>query len=285
MQKLNPFWKIVFTYFNQFCQLVKPKTNLDISCTSVWSNKQLGTENIYFADWFKNGIHVIGDIIKQDGHVLTFDDIKTTFGFTPNYLNYFTVRGLVKRYIGQNPISGRFHFCRPYIPLYIKVLIGSQTGSRNIYRVFQQNVGNIAKNELKWNQTLECTDIPWKLIYKSCFYSVLDNDYVWFQYRILHRILGVQDNLFKIKISDTDICRLCGEQKETTIHLFSECSKSAALWEDLTSWINSSMSIGITLNKLDKILGYTKLDGKFWPINLILSVTRHYIFTCARGNN
>ena len=113
--KLNPFWKAVFTYFNQFCLHIQANTNLDVLCTSIWLNKPLGTENIYFADWFRNGIHVIGDIIKQDGHILTLDEIKTRYMFNPNYLNYFTIRGLVKRFIEQNHVSHRSDFCQPYI--------------------------------------------------------------------------------------------------------------------------------------------------------------------------
>ena len=221
IHKLNPFWKTVFTHFNQFCQHVKAKTNLDILCTNIWLNKPLGTEKIYFIDWFQNGVRVIGDIIKQDGHLLSIDEIKTKFGFRPNYLNYLTVRGLIKKYIKQNSTQNGFDFCRPYIPLYMRALVGSHAGSKNIYQVFQQT-GTITSNnnELKWNQSLECTETLWRSLYKSCFYSVLDNDYVWFQYRILHRILGVQDFLFKIKISKTDKCRLCGEQKETIKHIF-----------------------------------------------------------------
>ena len=43
-------------------------------------------------------------------------------------------------------------------------------------------------------------------MYKLCFYSIEDNEYIWFQYCILHRILGVHDLLSKMKISDTDNC-------------------------------------------------------------------------------
>ena len=249
---------------------------------SLWLNKPLGTENIHFVDWVNAGVHVVGDIIKQDGQILALDEMKTTFGFIVNYLNYFTVRGLVKRFLEQNPMNTTFDYCRPYVPLNIKVLMGSQTGSKNIYRVLQQSGGNMYNNELKWNQSLEVSDIPWRLVYKSCFYSLLDNDYVWFQYRILHRILGVQDHLFKLKVSNTDKCRLCGDKKETITHLFSECTKSATLWQNIVSWIQSNMSIKIDLEQIEKILGYAKVDSKFWPLNLILLVTRFYIFTCAR---
>ena len=51
------------------------------------------------------------------------------------------------------------------------------------------------------------------------------------------------------------------------------------------SWIHSSIPIRIDLNKVDKILVHAKTDANFWPLNLILSVTRHYIFTCARANH
>ena len=36
-------------------------------------------------------------------------------------------------------------------------------------------------------------------MYKICFYSIEDNEYIWFQYRILHRILGVCDLLSEMK--------------------------------------------------------------------------------------
>ena len=44
LSKLNPFWKVVFTYYNSFCINVKIKTNYDILCSSIWLNKSVGTE-------------------------------------------------------------------------------------------------------------------------------------------------------------------------------------------------------------------------------------------------
>ena len=75
---------------------------------------------------------------------------------------------------------------------------------------------------------------------------------------------GVQDHLFKLKIwiSDTDKFRLCGEQKETITQLF-QCAKSATLWQNIVSWIQSNMCIRINLEQIEKILGYAKVDSKF----------------------
>ena len=113
-------------------------------------------------------------------------------------------------------------------------------------------------------------------MYKICFYLIEDNEYIWFQYRILHRILGVCDLLSKMKIPDTDNCRLCGDHSETITHLLSECTKSISLWENVLSWIQSSINIRIDLNKVNKI--FTEQDQTFWPLNFI----RFYIFTSAK---
>ena len=96
-------------------------------------------------------------------------------------------------------------------------------------------------------------------MYKICFYSIEDNEYtcIWFQYCNLYRILGVHYLLSKIKISDTDNCRMCGEHSETITHLLSECTKSISLWENLLSWNQSSINIiRIDMYKINKILGF-----------------------------
>ena len=125
----------------------------------------------------------------------------------------------------------------------------------------------------------------WKLIYKSCFQSVNDNTYKWFQYRIIHRIIGTKKYLKMIKQSDCDQCRLCGECEETSLHLFSECYKVQNLWQNINNWIESKIGSKIILNNTVKTLGYYILDEHFWPLNVVLLITRHYIFNCARNGH
>ena len=63
---LNPFWKMVFSYYVEFCQQLEAKSIEDILSTSLWLNKPVGTDNIFFGDWFKNGILSAADILKTD---------------------------------------------------------------------------------------------------------------------------------------------------------------------------------------------------------------------------
>ena len=45
-------------------------------------------------------------------------------------------------------------------------------------------------------------DEIWQNIFKACIKSVIDNDLVWFQYKILFNILDTNEYLYKIKISN-----------------------------------------------------------------------------------
>ena len=222
--------------------------------------------------------------MQSDGSVVSLEEINSKFGFSPNFLNYMTVRTTVGKFVKNNCRGTVFQFVRPHVPLCTKLLLNSCSGSKTIYRVFQKNQTVTFNNELKWNSDLllENDNNLWKTFYRVCFHCIEDNNLKWFQYRVLHRILGVRQILFKVKISDSDTCRLCGEYSETIMHLFSDCTKSTALWQNIASWINSSIKVNINLTKIEKILGYTELDLNFWPLNFVLIMTRHYIFTRAK---
>ena len=200
LSKLNPFWKIVFSYYNSLCLNTKIKTNYDIMCSSIWLNKPVGTEKLYLSDWFSNGVHVIGDIINPDGSIISIEEIKHQYGFSPNFLNYITIRTLVKKFIDKTGNGTIYNFPRPHIPVYLRPLLKS-CGSRTIYQVFQQNHNISSQNEIKWNSDLnmEPDEISWGIRYRICFHSIEDNSLKWLQYRILHRILGVRDLLFQNK--------------------------------------------------------------------------------------
>ena len=93
---------------------------------------------------------------------------------------------------------------------------------------------------------------------------------LWFQYRVLQRIIGVQDWLFKTKVSDNSDCRLCQEHTESTAHFFSECKFWNDLWENVASWIKSQTKETVIITKNMKILGCLEPCAYFWPLNFIL---------------
>ena len=55
----------------------------------------------------------------------------------------------------------------------------------------------------------------------------------WFQYIIIHRILGTNSLLYKINQKPNDKCSFCLEEVERIEHIFWSCNKISKLWEEL----------------------------------------------------
>ena len=94
-----------------------------------------------------------------------------------------------------------------------------------------------------WTNILEMETVPylelrdvWTCTYKICFKSILDNDFICFQYRVLFRIVGTKYRLKKFNISQSDVCRLCTEHPETIEHLFCFCTETTQIWDNIQLW-------------------------------------------------
>ena len=81
----------------------------------------------------------------------------------------------------------------------------------------------------------------WQNIFKTCMKSVI----VWFQYKIIFSLLNTKEYLYKIKISNSNLCRLCGEYPETILHLFAQCIEVPDLWQNLNRWIRNKLFIHV----------------------------------------
>ena len=267
----------------ELCRKVKVHSHQDIVSSSLWFNTHIGTDNLFFPDWFRHGMYNIGDIIHTNGNILSLPEMKNRYNFSINFLNYFTVKKVLQNFITLYQQSNTFGFQRPFIPFHIKDLLLPGRGHKSVYFQLQQKINKPRKNELKWCLELDIVQNNdfWKQVYKICFYAINDNEYIWFQYRILYRILDVNELLVKMENAENDTCRLCHCHVELLTHLFSECTVTNALWNNVVSWIETKISIELHLDKISKTLGYLEQDNFFWPLNFFLTFTRYYIFTCA----
>ena len=282
--ELNPFWDSVFKYWVDIEKSHQIITNEDMLNNSLWYNSKLGTEDIYFPDWAKKDINMVSDIVNTEGTLLSLSEVKEMYCLNINFLNYLTVSSLVKKFIIVNKKEDSFDVLKPYIPFHVKTIINPKKQIRDEVLMYKED--DSVYNEVKWGIELkiEQDELFWKSIYRSCLWTLQDNVYVWFQYRILRRILGTNDLLCKLKMSQSHLCRLCGEHPESIRHLFSNCSKSVELWENVKVWIQSKIGYTIKLDNKAKILGESHFDEHFWALNFILICTRYYIFSCARKN-
>ena len=77
-QKLdNPFWKHVFSQWGDFCSKQTPEDNSDIIQSSLWFNSQISRDTMCFPDWQKNGIQLVGDLVDNNGKIISYGLIST----------------------------------------------------------------------------------------------------------------------------------------------------------------------------------------------------------------
>ena len=77
---------------------------------------------------------------------------------------------------------------------HLSFLVKGKKGCKNIYNILNnRNCDN--KYRSQWNQDLSIIidNAAWKRIFYLYFNSILDNELIWFQYKLLYRILGTKN--------------------------------------------------------------------------------------------
>ena len=206
---------------------------------------------------------------------MSIRDLNKKYNININILNYYTMKAKIELFMSKYRLLGNSALQRPTYPFHLDVLFNSRSGCRHYYNIF-----NNAETQ---NDNPTC-EIIWTNIQLICFYTVRDNNVIWFQYRILNNILRTKNYLKKVKINTNSACSFCREYDENLEHLFCKCREVMQLWVNIQEWIINKLGINLILTNLMKLHGYLINDQKFWPLNLILMITRKYIFWCAKND-
>ena len=286
----NKFWKDVLSDWNVIISTQKLKNENQIIRSSLWYNSDVSKHSIFFQDWYNKGIHIIADIANNDNRILGFNDLNSKFNMRSNILNYYTIKTKVDIFLSKykdipNPLVER-----PMFPSHLDILFKAKKGCRKFYEIYTNSspLSVTPRSEVIWADIVSHEDVnltvaeKWKTIYKICFNSVIDNNSIWFQYRIINKILGTKEYLTKLKIKTDSTCSFCAQYGEDIEHLFFKCQEVMELWNNIQQWLSNKIGENIILTDLMKLMGYVKKDNKFWPLNLILLCTRNYIFWASR---
>jgi hypothetical protein len=92
------------------------------------------------------------------------------------------------------PINNLEKLNGPLIPNIIKTFTKSQKGSKDMYNILNSNSKKL-KCEKKWMEALNVI-LNWKVIYRLPFITAKILNLKWFQYIIIHRILGTTSLLY-----------------------------------------------------------------------------------------
>lgn len=282
----NPFWQDVFDSFYKISTSIRPKSFQDVLDTPIWYNKKIFGTDLHYKNWSQAHIIFIRDIIDENDQILDFDTLTNKAKI--NILEYHNVKIFLGKYIKSFDLDMQYHNSLPTIPFNLQILFKSKKGNFDFTKVLNKNDNrNTITAIIKWHEKLNfaLNSKTWQLIFKLNFTTINDNYFIYFNYRIFHRILGTNYLMHKMKISENELCRLCTEEPESLSHLFFYCQKSRTFWESIFDWIRATTGVSIAMDRITILFGYLLNTSYSKAINTILMIAKNYIFQMARSKS
>ena len=94
-----------------------------------------------------------------------------------------------------------------------------------------------------------------KQIFPICFKTVKDNDLVWVQYRVLYKVLGTNELLFKIKSHYDANAVFANITHKTILHLLVQCENVKRFWSEFKTHIQLVLGCELTIDPLQYDIG------------------------------
>ena len=101
------------------------------------------------------------------------------------------------------------------------------------------------------------------------------------QYKILHRYVNCNLNLYNWKIINSPLCDRCG-MIDTIEHFYYECDQYVQFWNNIRIWITQITNININFTVLEVLLGIVQKNDHAILCNYIILHGKKYIYCCKQ---
>ena len=282
----NEFWRSALLALKDYLSKVSLEESYNIFNIPLWLNSNISKYPIYLKSWSKQGISTLGDVLDLNYNILSPENLFSKYKVRTDFLTYLRLRSVITSYILNNNILqlNNLSYTKPHVPYLVSKL--RSKNKKNIYKTLINIEDTSNFFNPKWETDLgqQIDAQTYSRAFIICFNTVENNYLKWHQYKILTRILGIKTKLYKMKIKDDAICRLCNNHDETLIHIFTQCPKTTPLWENLSIWIRNKLNILTNFTEIIIILGYLNSNNYAQPLNTIILVTKSYIFWCCSNH-
>ena len=275
----NSFWKETLQYLHELRSQLLKKDKDDILNKPLFYNSDIKIDGrtLFYKKWFERGILLIKDLFNVDGTMHSREHMSNILGSNIPFTTYFGIKIAIfnKWPMLKNSNNNVIQF-GPEMPDFIKVICKTSKGSGVIYDFFLSNIQTYPKSCQKWEAIPVFTDqIDWNKIFRNIFNFTSDTKLIWFQYRIVHRIIATNKYLVLIGVKNNSVCNLCNNEIETIEHLFFYCIHAQKFWNDLKTVFENA---GITLTLTIKNILFLKFGREFVAENLCIVLGKYYIY-------
>ena len=151
--------------------------------------------------------------------------------------------------------------------------------AKNVYEILIQPIKRNPTAQITMEALLQEPSIEWSLVYTLPRKVTIDTSTRIFQYKILNNILYLNNRLYKMTITESPLCSLCGDDLETILHFFCHCSITQNLWTQMQNWLSNILDIPELTSKI-VILGKCPCQGATdILINHIILMFKKFLYT------
>ena len=264
----------------------------DILNQQIWYNSYILIQKqpFFFGPLHLKGVLYIKDLVKQDGHIMTADEILIRYSLNKKYVM------LLNSIIGAVPQQWKVVLKNSY-----PNFIGNTIFISNIEKAFRSP----RLSKFIYNQILikKCKPFSGRIVDKWIAdlgqALHIDRDFISrsfqlirkatispkhrvFQFKLIHRCLVTNKSLYDWKLKDTNICTFCESHIETIVHLLWDCTKVQSFWKEVFDWIKEVTDTNIIFNSKEILLGIDNNNLTFY--NAVFIMVKQYIYACRCKN-
>ena len=282
----NVFWKEVLESLVEFRRLFCNDKE-EIMLQPIWynGNINIGNRYAYFKNWYNQGIHTISDLINEDGKLMNYDEFCTAYNFRPIITRFQGLRCAILEGYPELRAIANSSPPQPFCPKYIYHILNNGIRGEKVYDLFVEDLHKEQKYKANWATELdlgENDNILWWKKVNTAVKGPMEVHLRWFQYRIIHRILGTNTFLHKVGIAESPLCTFCGQMPETILHLFWDCSVVSRLVEEAQEWFSFVYQERVELMCREFILGMPSNTPNI--LNFALIILKYYIYKQRNRN-
>ena len=181
----------------------------------------------------------------EDNKFLNIEDIKSRNSISLDTLKYNQLISAIPnkwKTILKNNVGGE-------ISKFHKMIYQdknlSKVYNRDIYNYIISIKDAIPSSQNKWTEYYPFLEkINWSEIYKLPYEICKDSYIQSLQFKIIHRYINCNENLFKWQLKDNNKCEKC-DKPDNLEHYFFYCEEIFQFWENLALWIGNTTEITI----------------------------------------
>ena len=244
----------------------------------IWNNSNIkvGNNTVFYQFMHSKGIDHAYNFFNNDNKPMQYNEFVEVYNLDDfPFIRYNGIISAIPTLWKQNLHNTDYSF--NHNEDLLNRLLSQKSVSQWAYGCIVKEIFSPPTALQKWNFNFDKG--KWSNIFSNVWFSVRDVKLQYFQFRFLHRILGINTRLNLMNRTVSPLCSFCKIHDETFEHLFWNCHIVSSFLLDA-----ESMFLGrcFVFSKEDVFFGFNQLLKH--PYNFLIYNLKYFIFQCKQNN-